>query len=38
VTTRFLDANLKDDSTAWSWLDGSGITTYLGKAAMFEKK
>jgi len=38
VTTKFLDANLRDDSAAWNWLDGSGITSFLGKAAMFEKK
>jgi predicted dienelactone hydrolase len=38
VTTKFLDANLKDDKSALSWLDGSGATSYLGKAAVFERK
>jgi dienelactone hydrolase len=38
VTTKFLDATLKNDAAAWSWLDGSGVTSYLGKAAMFERK
>lgn len=38
VTTKFLDATLKNDPSAWKWLDSSEATAYLGKAAMFERK
>lgn len=38
VTTRFLDASLKNDATAWQWLDSGGVNAYLGKAATFERK
>ena len=38
VTTKFLDATLKGDASAWAWLDADGIVSYLGKDAMFERK
>jgi len=38
VSTKFLDAALKGDASAWRWLDNGGIAAYLGKDAMFERK
>jgi predicted dienelactone hydrolase len=38
VTTKFLDATLKGDASAWRWLDAGGITNYLDKRAIFERK
>ncbi len=38
VTTKFLDATLKNDASAWSWLDGKGAVDYLGTAAIYEHK
>jgi dienelactone hydrolase len=38
VSTRFLDASLKGNPAAWQWLDSEQIKTYLGNAAMFERK
>jgi len=38
VTTKFLDASLKGDTSAWKWLDAGGINSYLASAAKFERK
>jgi predicted dienelactone hydrolase len=38
VTTKFLDANLKNDASAGQWLDSAAMPTYLGKAAILERK
>ena len=39
VSTKFLDATLKDDAAAWSWLDSAnGAQKYLGSAAAYERK
>jgi len=38
VTTKFLDAELKKDPSAKQWLNSNQVTSYLGKAAAFERK
>jgi predicted dienelactone hydrolase len=38
VSTKFLDASLKGNPAAWQWLDSDQIKSYLGNAAMFERK
>jgi pimeloyl-ACP methyl ester carboxylesterase len=38
LTTKFLDATLRDDAGAWRWLDSGAASAYLGKAAVFERK
>jgi predicted dienelactone hydrolase len=38
LTTKFLDATLKNDAGAWKWLDSGAASAYLGKAAVFERK
>ena len=38
VTLKFLDATLKNDPAAWQWLDGKGLTDFLGKTAAYERK
>jgi predicted dienelactone hydrolase len=38
VTTEFLDAALKNDTSAWQWLDGAPVKEFLGPSAFFERK
>lgn len=38
VTTEFLDANLKGDTTAEQWLDSKQMPEYLGSSAQMERK
>jgi predicted dienelactone hydrolase len=38
LSTKFLDAALKNDNRAWHWLDSKEATDYLGKAAVYERK
>jgi predicted dienelactone hydrolase len=38
LTTRFLDATLKNDPAAWDWLDSGAARKYLGDTASYERK
>jgi hypothetical protein len=38
VSLAFLDAYLKRDAEAKSWLDGQSATTWLGARAKFRRK
>jgi len=38
LSTKFLDATLKNDSRAWHWLDSKEATDYLGRAAVYERR
>lgn len=38
VTGKFLDATLKNDQSAWKWLEQNGIKDYLANAAQVERK
>ncbi len=38
LSSKFLDASLNEDASAWHWLDSKEVTTYLGDTAQFEKK
>ncbi len=38
ITTKFLDAELKQDVSAKQWLNSNQVTSYLNRAATFERK
>lgn len=38
VTGKFLDATLRNDPSAWKWLEADGLKNYLSKAAQVERK
>jgi predicted dienelactone hydrolase len=38
VTSEFLDATLKNEQSAWQWMDGAGAKDYLAKNASFQRK
>ncbi len=38
VSTKFLDATLKNDKSAWQWLDSQQAVSYFGNEAKYERK